>query len=130
MFWRIVSFLACQFIGGAIGWFAASPTGMETTELEALALGVVLGGLVWFLIDASRGGHLLKWLRLGEFSEVALRAGLWGEASARVRRLVLDRDRLLRESQDRLQDFLLAYSNEESFLLQQPSRLLLLWFQQ
>ena len=130
MFWRIVSFLACQFVGGAIGWFAASPTGTETTELEALALGVVLGGLGWFLIDASRGGHLLKWLRLGEFSEVALRAGLWGEASARVRRLVLDRDRLLRESQDRLQDFLLAFQASPNGVILLDAQGSIEWFNQ
>ncbi len=109
MFWRIVSFLACQLGGGLAGWLAASSTGAATTELEGLALGLVLGGMAWFLFDMSRGARLLNWLRAGDVSEVALSAGLWGEVSARVRRLVLGRDRLLRESQNRLQDFLLAF---------------------
>ena len=128
MFWRIVSFLACQLLGGLGGWFAASPSGTATTGLEGLALGLVLGGMVWFLIDMSRGGRLLTWLRLGEFSEVALRAGLWGEASARVRRLVLDRDRLLRESQDRLQDFLLAFQASPNGVMLLDSQGSIEWF--
>ena len=130
MFWRIVSFLACQLGGGLGGWLAASPTGTVTTELEGMALGLVLGGMVWFLIDMSRGGRLLKWLRRGEFSEVALRAGMWGEASARVRRLVLDRDRLLRESQDRLQDFLLAFQASPNGVVLLDSRGGIEWFNQ
>jgi two-component system phosphate regulon sensor histidine kinase PhoR len=130
MFWRIVSFIACQLAGGAAGWLIASRTGVEATELEALAAGVLLGGLAWFLIDLSRGGRLLSWLRVGDVSEVALSAGLWGEASARVRRLVLSRDRLLRESQDRLQDFLMAFQASPNGVLLLDAQGSIEWFNQ
>jgi two-component system phosphate regulon sensor histidine kinase PhoR len=130
MFWRIVSFLVCQLAGGAAGWLVASQTGAVATELEALAAGVLLGGLAWFLIDLSRGGRLLRWLRVGDVSEVALSVGLWGEASARVRRLVLSRDRLLRESQDRLQDFLLAFQASPNGVLLLDAQGSIEWFNQ
>ena len=130
MFWRIVFFLACQLGGGLAGWVAASAFGAQTTELEGLALGLLLGGLVWFLFDMSRGARLLKWLRVGEFSEVALSAGLWAEVSARVRRLVLDRDRLLRESHDRLQDFLLAFQASPNGVMLLDAHGSIEWFNQ
>jgi two-component system phosphate regulon sensor histidine kinase PhoR len=130
MYWRIVSFVACQLAGALVGWFGASPTGVVTTELEGLVLGVVLGGVAWFLIDLSRGARWLKWLRNGDFSEVAMGTGLWGEVSARVRRLVLDRDRLLRESQNRLQDFLMAFQASPNGVMLLDSRGAIEWFNQ
>ena len=109
MFWRIASFLACQLAGGLLAWLAASPTHAKTTELEAAMVGVVVGGLLWFVIDLSRGGRLLRWLRVDDFSDAVMRTGLWGEVSDRVRRLIRIRDQAALESQKRLQDFLAAF---------------------
>lgn len=109
MFWRIFSFIACQLAGAAAGWLAASASHSTTSELEGLAVGLLLAGLVWFLIDLSRAGRLLRWLRGDEFSNAAMRTGLWGEVSDRVRRLVRVREQAALESQRRLQDFLAAF---------------------
>ncbi|MDD5333476.1 MAG: phosphate regulon sensor histidine kinase PhoR [Rhodoferax sp.] len=109
MFWRIFSFIACQLAGGAAGWLAASASHSATSELEGLAAGLLLAGLSWFLIDLSRAGRLLRWLRADEFSSAAMSTGLWGEVSDRVRRLIRVREQAALESQHRLQDFLAAF---------------------
>ncbi len=105
MFWRIFTFLFFQAVGAGAGWVQL---GSQRPVLGAL-IGVVGGGLVWLLIDVSRGARLLRWLRLGATSEVAMRTGMWGELSDRVRRLVRNREQLTMESQGRLQDFLAAF---------------------
>ena len=104
MLWRFLSFLLFQVVGGLSGWYLARPA---EAILSALA-GVVLSGLIWLLLDLSRGLRLLKWLRVGDASDVAMRTGLWGEISDRVRRLIRSREQLTRDSQTRLQDFLAA----------------------
>jgi len=109
MFWRIASFLACQLAGALLAWLAASPTHVKTSELEAIVLGVLAGGLLWFLLDLSRGAHLMRWLRAGDFSDSVMRTGLWAEVSDRVRRLIRIRDQAASEAQKRLQDFLAAF---------------------
>ena len=105
MFWRVFTFFVFQAVGAGAGWLylrSLSPA------LGAL-LGVVGGGLLWLVIDVSRAARLLRWLRLGATSEVAMRTGMWGELSDRVRRLVRNREQLAVESQARLQDFLAAF---------------------
>ena len=109
MFWRIASFLACQLAGALLAWLAASPTHVKTSELEAVVLGVLAGGLLWFLLDLSRGARLMRWLRADDFSDSVMRTGLWAEVSDRVRRLIRIRDQAASEAQKRLQDFLAAF---------------------
>jgi two-component system phosphate regulon sensor histidine kinase PhoR len=104
MFWRFFYFLVCQITGGFLGWLIVSPAFATTGELA----GVVLGGLVWVIVDISRGARLLRWLRVGDASEVAMHLGLWGELSDRIRRLIRAREQLTKESKNRLQDFLAA----------------------
>jgi two-component system phosphate regulon sensor histidine kinase PhoR len=108
MFWRFFSFVACQISGGLAGWYASSFTHAPISELAGILAGVVLGGVGWFLLDTSRGAHLLRWLRVGDASDAAMRTGLWGEVSDRVRRLLREREQMTLESQRRLQDFLSA----------------------
>ncbi|MDO8312308.1 MAG: histidine kinase dimerization/phospho-acceptor domain-containing protein, partial [Sideroxyarcus sp.] len=93
--------------GGLAGWYAASSTRV-TSALVGVLVGVVLGGLAWFLIDLSRGVRLLRWLRVGDASDAAMSTGLWGEISDRARRLIRAREQVVRDSQNRLQDFLAA----------------------
>lgn len=106
MFLRYFSFLFCQLAGGLSGWyfFASSPSDLG----QALA-GVVLGGLTWFMLDASRAARLLRWLRMGDTSDVAMTGGFWGEMSDRVRHLTRSREQMTRDSQNQLQDFLAAF---------------------
>lgn len=104
MFWRIASFLLCQALPAAAGWFLA---GTESRLAVSIAL-ALLGTYVWLALDAWRGVRLLHWLRAGDTANTPLKSGLWGEVFERVRKLARTRDRALMESDGRLQDFLEA----------------------
>ena len=130
MLWRIVSFLACQLAGGLLGLMAAMPMHEQTRELEAAMLGVFVGGLLWFVVDLSRGGRLLSWLRRGDFSNSVMRTGLWGEVSDRVRRLVRIREHAALESKERLQDFLAAFQASPNGVVLLDSQGAIEWFNQ
>jgi two-component system phosphate regulon sensor histidine kinase PhoR len=130
MLWRIVSFLACQLAGGLLALMAAVPTHEQTRELEAAMVGVLVGGLLWFVVDLSRGGRLLSWLRQGDFSNSVMRTGLWGEVSDRVRRLVRIREHAALESKERLQDFLAAFQASPNGVVLLDSQGAIEWFNQ
>ncbi|MES3000139.1 MAG: phosphate regulon sensor histidine kinase PhoR [Pseudomonadota bacterium] len=100
MLWRTLLFLACQLAGAAAGWFAGGRHGA--------AAGAILGGLVWFLMDLTRGARLVRWLRAGTPDPAPSLFGLWGEAADRMRRTLRGRDQQVAEAQERLQDFLAA----------------------
>ena len=104
MVWRIFTLLLCQALVGALAWYLAPP---ELVWVEALAA-ALLGGYIWFLLDALRGTRLLRWLRAGGADDIALGNGLWGEVYDRVRRTLRAKDRLADESNGRLSDFLAA----------------------
>ncbi|WP_210545379.1 phosphate regulon sensor histidine kinase PhoR [Rhodoferax sp. PAMC 29310] len=126
MLWRLFTFLIFQAAGATIGWMQPGPL---RPTLGAL-LGVVGGGVIWLLIDMSRGVRLLRWLRLGATSEVAMRTGMWGELSDRVRRLVRNREQLTLESQSRLQDFLAAFQASPNGVVMLDSHGQIEWFNQ
>jgi two-component system, OmpR family, phosphate regulon sensor histidine kinase PhoR len=130
MFWRVLSFLCFQLAGGVVAWLVVAPTHVLATELEAVVLGVLLGGLIWFLTDLSRGGRVLRWLRSGDFSGVAIQTGLWGEVSARVRRLVRAREQATSDVQSRLQDFLSAFQASPNGVLLLDAQGGIEWFNQ
>lgn len=104
MVWRIFTLLFCQVLVGALAWYLAPP---ELVWTEALAAALV-GGYIWFVLDALRGTRLLRWLREGGADDIALGNGLWGEVYDRVRRSLRAKDRLADESNGRLSDFLAA----------------------
>jgi two-component system phosphate regulon sensor histidine kinase PhoR len=104
MFWRIVFFLLWQSVPGLGVWFLS--TGAERTLLTVLA--ALAGCYIWLVLDGLRGWRLLKWLRSGDTAQIPLGGGYWGEVFDRVRKLVRSRDRVLAESDQRLQDFLSA----------------------
>ena len=126
MVWRIVSFLLCQLAGGLIGGFVVSQAAWLTGALA----GVIVGGLCWFLIDLSRGVQFLEWLRLGDASTLALKTGLWGEVSDRVRRLMRAREKMTLESENRLQDFLAALQASPNGVVLLDSQGRIEWFNQ
>jgi two-component system phosphate regulon sensor histidine kinase PhoR len=105
MVWRFFSFLLCQAVPALAAWVFGDP---ENRVVESFSM-AMLGGFVWFVLDALRGARLLGWLRKGDTSEIALGAGLWGEVFDRIRRLIRTRDRVNQESEGRLQDFLAAF---------------------
>lgn len=126
MFWRFFFFIAWQLAGGFAGWSLASPTAAETGAL----VGIVLGGLGWLLIDLSRSVRLLRWLRVGDASDVALSTGLWGEISDRARRLIRAREQMTRDSQKRLHDFLAAFQASPNGVVLLDSQGQIEWFNQ
>jgi two-component system, OmpR family, phosphate regulon sensor histidine kinase PhoR len=95
-------------VGGLFGFWAASKDG--------LIAGVVVASVVWLTIDSFYAGRFMGWLRYELGNESAATAtdliptlpGIWGLATDRVRRLLAKRDRQLRDSQSRLDEFLAA----------------------
>ncbi len=130
MWWRVLSFLCFELVAGLLAWLAAAPTHAEVTELEALALGVLLGGLLWFLIDLARGARVLRWLRAGDFSDVLISTGLWGEVSDRVRRLIRKGEQATRDIQNRMQDFLSAFQASPNGVVLLDAQGSIEWFNQ
>lgn len=130
MFWRFFSFVAFQLAAGLVGWYAAASTrGANSAGLGAL-FGVVLGGAAWLLNDLARGARLLRWLRRGDVSDVAMSTGLWGEVSDRARRLIREREQLTRDSQNRLQDFLSALQASPNGVVLLDAQGRIEWFNQ
>ena len=109
MYWRFASFIACQLAGGLAGWYLGTSFPLHPYPLLGVLVGVMLGGLAWGLVDLSRSARLLNWLRVGDFSDVAMNTGLWGEVSSRTRRLIRARDQQTRDAEVRLHDFLTAF---------------------
>lgn len=105
---RWVVFTACLFVGAGLGLWAASARG--------LAVGLLVGVLMWLVFDSFYLARLLKWLRVeqnreapaGLVSPMPSLPGVWGEAADRMRRLLKNRDHQLQESQARLDEFLAA----------------------
>jgi two-component system, OmpR family, phosphate regulon sensor histidine kinase PhoR len=107
MFWRIVLFLLCQAAPALAVWFFY--TGADRKALGLLAaLAALAGCYVWLALDGLRGWRLLKWLRSGDTTQIPLGSGYWGEVFDRVRKLVKSRERVLADSDARLQEFLAA----------------------
>jgi len=96
-------------VGALAGWSLVSSLHIPVDSLLGVLVGVMLCSLGWVLVDLSRGAHLLHWMRLGDTSDVAMRTGLWGEVSSRVRRLIRAKEQLTRDTQAQLQDFLSAF---------------------
>lgn len=105
---RWLLFLACLFVGGGLGFWAASQTG--------LTIGFLLAVFLWFLADSIYAARFLAWIRFAQNSEsvsVAIHPpprllGVWGEAAQRICRLSRSQDKLLQDSQVRLGEFLAA----------------------
>jgi two-component system, OmpR family, phosphate regulon sensor histidine kinase PhoR len=108
MLWRLCFFVLCQLAGAVAGWLLAGGERTVTATLAGVALGIVAGGLVWFVIDFSRSARLLRWLRVGDLATAPVMRGAWGEAADRARRLLRAREQKNQDSQNRLQEFLAA----------------------
>lgn len=130
MFTRFVSFIALQMVGGLTGWYAVWMSHSAVGLTTGMLAGVVLGATGWFFFDLSRGMRLLRWLRVGDTSNVAMRTGLWGEVSDRSRRLIRAREKETRDSQNRLHDFLGALQASPNGVALLDSEGRIEWFNQ
>lgn len=126
MVWRLLSFVLLQGVAGALGWYV-SP---QADRLWGASIAAVASGYLWLLLDASRGLRLMGWLRRGESSDIALGAGLWGEAADRMRRLLRARERQVVESESKLQDFLAALQASPNGVVLLDAQGRIEWFNQ
>lgn len=105
---RWLVFSACLLAGGSLGFWAASQTG--------LIAGILLSAFAWLLGDSFYLVRFLSWLRSSQNSESASAAthlpphlmGVWGEAAERIRRLSKSQEKLIQDSQAKLDEFLAA----------------------
>lgn len=106
MLLRIFSFLLLQGLGAWLG-FELAP---QTLQIRGLLLGMLAAGVLWGLYDSMRGLRVLQWLRSDDLSAAPPlgRFGVWGQVAERVRRAARTRERAVRESERRLQNFLQA----------------------
>jgi len=97
---RVATFLVASLVGGAIAYavFGAS-------FFWAGAWG---GAAVWLLLDALRAQRLLNVMRRDVSALPSRGSGVWGELAERIRKVLRERDMQIRQSHDRLQEFLAA----------------------
>jgi len=69
MLWRVISFLLCQALPALVVWFLNGASQHLTLEVILAALA---GSYFWLTVDALRGMRLLRWLRSGDTSDIAL----------------------------------------------------------
>ena len=80
--------------------------------IQFAAVGALLAVLGRMALDHWRGRRLLTALRADALEALPVRAGgMWGEIGQRTLRLLRDRENLLRQSDARLQEFLVALEN-------------------
>ena len=104
MAWRVFRFFLFQLAGGLLGyWFW--PTAQRA---PGIIVGIVFASALWVVLDLRRSRKLLAWLREGDTSQPPSVPGYWGEVAERSRRLIRSRDRLVQQSELRLQEFLAA----------------------
>jgi two-component system, OmpR family, phosphate regulon sensor histidine kinase PhoR len=134
MVWRLLSYLICLLLGavggGGLSLWLDSPASAGSPRLGWWLCGMLLGSLIWFVLDFIRGVRLLGWIRSGDTASSVVAGGVWGELSDRVRRQLRTRENETRASDARLQDFLQALQASPNgvVLLDETSRIE--WFNQ
>ena len=126
MLLRLISFLLLQGLGGWLGLWLAP----EALAIRGGLAGMLTAGLLWVLVDFTRGLRVLQWLRSGDVSDVPLKLGLWGEVAERARRLVRQREHETRDSDRRLQDFLAALQASPNGVVLLDAQGRIEWFNQ
>ena len=126
MFLRLISFLLLQGLGGLAGVLLAP----HDLQIRGALAGMLAAGLLWVLVDFTRGLRLLQWLREDDVSDVPLKLGLWGAVAERVRRMVRLREQATRESDRRLQDFLAALQASPNGVVLLDAQGRIEWFNQ
>ena len=101
MFWRISIFALLQLGCAAAGWRLLGPWGA--------AGGVAIAAWLAFGWESWRGLRVIRWLREdGAASAGPAPHGLWGEASARMRRRLRQQEQQVVASEQRLHELLAA----------------------
>lgn len=97
--------LMASVLAGALLAFWLAPAKLAT---QLAWVGAFLALLAWFIWDQSRVQRIQRWLSGVNASAQPPDKGFWGEMTARIRRVLRERDRALADSARRLQDFLSA----------------------
>ena len=101
---RFVAMVLSCLVGGLLlRWVAPA----SATSAFAWT-GAFLGLLAWFVWDQGQLNRLQNWLSAVETERDPPSLGPWGELSARIRRLLRNRDRVIEDERHRLQEFLSA----------------------
>ena len=110
MGWRVARFLGCLVIGGGLGALLHDVLAhlAGSTMAANTMLGVLFGGLAWFVIDTLRAQNLLQWLRSADPLAPTIRYGTWGEVANSVRRWVKREETNTHASELRMDAFLAA----------------------
>lgn len=101
---RLLLFFASLLLGGLVGAWLEK----YWPQSHALPFGIVVAASCWMLLDGWRIRQLMRWLRTDPLSAGSLTVGAWGEIATKIRRLLRDRERQIRDSDARLEDFLAA----------------------
>ncbi len=119
----------CELAGALAGWLAIRSVEPGHAVLGAAA-GLVLGGLIWLVVDLVRGARLLQWIRQGDAAMDAGLGGTWAEVADRVRRQWRAREQATAASDARLQDFLAALQVSPNGVVLLDSQARIEWFNQ
>ena len=133
MVWRILSYLISQLAGGFAGGVLAyqlEPSNRPVAVYGGVLMGLVIGGLIWYVIDFTRGVRLLSWIRSGDTSTSVVSGGVWGELSDRIRRQLRARESDIKASDARLQDFLEALQASPNGVVLLDEQARIEWFNQ
>jgi len=126
MLLQLVLFLLTQCLGAVVGMWLAP----EVLQIRGALAGMLIAGLLWVLVDFTRGLRVLQWLRNGDVSDVPLKLGMWGEVAERARRLVRHREQETRDSDRRLQNFLAALQASPNGVVLLDAQGRIEWFNQ
>jgi two-component system phosphate regulon sensor histidine kinase PhoR len=101
---RLLAAIGLTAIFGAVGGLLLGSFGWPIAGTVLGAAGAVL---VVVLRDAFKAGRLMNWMRVAQ-GTAPRDSGLWGEFAYRIERSLYQRERRIREEQERLDAFLAA----------------------
>lgn len=97
---RVATFLAFSLAGAALAY--------AVVGFPWLWTGAWVGAAIWLVLDALRAQRLLEVMRRDVSALPSRGHGVWGELAERIRKVLRERDQQIRQSDDRLQEFLAA----------------------
>lgn len=101
---RLVTLLMSCVLGALVlRWI-----GPDSASSAFAWTGAFLGLFAWFFWDQTQFNRLQNWLSAIELERDPPSYGLWGELSARIRRVLRNRDQVIDDERRRLQEFLAA----------------------
>jgi two-component system phosphate regulon sensor histidine kinase PhoR len=106
------SIVGFQLAAAVVVWllwaYLVAPGATALQQCVAAMTGALIGGWIWWLVDSWNGARLLHWLRQSELGAVPNLAGIWGEASVRMRRWIRQSVQQVQQGDQRLNDILSA----------------------